>query len=196
MPAKKPISLHNGHATRGEKSARIAREEALAPENGLQMRVPSRLFGHEVAAECWRRAMKAYSQVEATVVTQMDMDLLVDYCILTEQVTELDELRKASFASWKKLNDGWAQVEKEVFGKDLLQAVIALNNAFTDVVKLDGRVDRKRALLLQWRQSLYLTPRARAGVAPAKKEKEEAPDPMDQLLGKVTEFVNRSDDAQ
>ena len=156
--------------------------------------MPARLFGHDVAAECWRRAMRAYGQVEATVVTQMDMDLLVDYCILTEQVTELDELRKASLAQWKRLNDNWAQVEKEVFGKELLQAVIALEHAFTDVVKLDGRVDRKRALLLQWRQSLYLTPRARAGVAPAGKEKEEPLDPMEQLLGNVTEFVNSGKD--
>lgn len=190
MPAKKPISLHNGHATRGEKEARVAREEALSPDGDLPMRVPSRLFGHEVAAECWRRVMRAYSQVEATVVTQMDMDLLVDYCILTEQVAELDELRKASFASWKKLDDGWAKVEEELHGKELLQAVIAMQQAFNDVVKLDGRVDRKRSLLLQLRQSLYLTPRARAGVAPAKKEEAAPLDPMEQLLGQVTEFVN------
>jgi hypothetical protein len=42
------------------------------------------------------------------------------------------------------------------------------------VVKVDGRVDRKRALLLQLRQSLYLTPRSRAGVMPKSKSEEKA----------------------
>jgi len=64
------------------------------------------------------------------------------------------------------------------------------------VVKLDGRVDRKRSLLLQWRQSLYLTPRARAGAAPAKKEKEEAPDPLEMLLNDVSDFVNGAGDGK
>jgi hypothetical protein len=37
---------------------------------------------------------------------------------------------------------------------------------------------------------LYLTPRARAGVAPAAAQAEEPPDEMEQLLGEVVTFVN------
>jgi hypothetical protein len=61
------------------------------------------------------------------------------------------------------------------------------------VVKIDSRVDRKRALLLQQRQALYLTPRARAGAIPVQKQAEEPADDMDQLLSEVTRFVNRDE---
>jgi hypothetical protein len=58
------------------------------------------------------------------------------------------------------------------------------------LIKLDARVDRKRAHLHKLRESLYLTPRARAGVAPAAAQAEEPPDEMEQLLGEVVQFVN------
>jgi hypothetical protein len=44
--------------------------------------------------------------------------------------------------------------------------------------------------MLNWRQSLYLTPRARAATAPTKKEKEAPPDELETLLDDVSDFVN------
>lgn len=126
--------------------------------------------------------MRTYNEIESAVVTRMDTDLLIDYCILSEQVAELDDLRRASFDVWKSLNDKWPEVEKSLRGAEIIAAVAQLQSAFTDVVKLDGRVDRKRALLLQLRQSLYLTPRARAGVAPKPKDPEVPPDDLEKLL--------------
>jgi hypothetical protein len=68
-----------------------------------------------------------------------------------------------------------------------------IQNMLAEIVKLDARVDRKRALLHQWRQSLYLTPRARAGVPAQVKEEEEAPDELELLLRDVSESLNSED---
>ena len=196
MPARKPAGLRNRAETKAAKAARIANEAALEPERGLSVQAPARLRDHPVAQATWRRMMRTYGELQATVVTRMDMDLLVDYCIITEQVTELDELRKASFAAWKKLDGKWSTIEADLSGKDLLTAIAQLQSAFTDVIKLDGRVDRKRALLLQLRQSLYLTPRARSAAVPAKKQKPEEPDDLEKLLDDVDSFVNGKQDGK
>ena len=190
MPAKKPTDLIQRHETASERQARVSRDDAMAPKRALPVSAPAQLKGHPVASAVWRRMMRVYGELEAQVVTLLDQDMLIDYCILSEQVTELDDLRRESYATWKKLNDRWPEVESELFGKELLSAVVELRMAFKDVVALDGRVDRKRALLLQLRQSLYLTPRARAGAIPAQKAPEETPDALEDLLNDVSDFVN------
>jgi hypothetical protein len=149
------------------------------------------------------------------VVTRLDMDLVCDYCLLMEQAGEVDRMRKVMYKLWLELGEAHeklkqrarkanekadsekdqeaastARAEAERLEEKAILTASKVIDAFEAVVKLDGRVDRKRALLLQWRQSLYLTPRSRAGVAPSKKEKEEEPDLMEQLLGKVTDYVN------
>lgn len=190
----------------------------MAPAHELPMQAPARLKGHAVAAEAWRRLMRGWSEIEAQVVTRLDMDLLVDYCILMEQVSELDRMRKVTYGLWlemgaaheklkrliaeteteaKKAREsdpekaGQAAAKIEHLEEQAILAAAKVVDAFEAVVKLDSRGDRKRALLLQWRQSLYLTPRARAGAAPSKKEKEpETVDPLEQLLNNVTDYVN------
>ena len=196
MPARKPAGLITRAETKAKKAARIAHESALKPRRDLSANAPARLAGHEVAAATWRRMMRVYNELEAQVVTMMDQDLLIDYCILTEQVGELDELRASSFAAWKHINNSWPTIEGTLFGKDLIDAIAKLQDAFTDVVKLDGRVDRKRALLLQLRQSLYMTPRARAGAAPKEKEVVAPPDEMEKLLNNAGIFVAGQDEGK
>ncbi|PKN85586.1 MAG: hypothetical protein CVU46_10475 [Chloroflexi bacterium HGW-Chloroflexi-8] len=189
MPARKPKSLIKRHETAAEIQARIERESSVRPEKSLPINAPSRLRGHNVAKQTWRRLMKVFTEIEGEIVTRLDMDLLVDYCILAEQTEEIDSMRKMAFASWQLM----AKVQEELtkLGKVDEAVLVASKSieAVDAIIKLDGRVDRKRALMLQHRQSLYLTPRARAGVAPTKKEKEEI-DPIDAFLNEVTDYVN------
>jgi hypothetical protein len=147
--------------------------------------------------------MRLYNELDAEIVTRLDGDLLVDYCIMMEQVTQIDHMRQAAYDLWLELGANHHKAkeaaraeitgtpkakEKEDLAEQLAMKVL---NAFDTVVKLDARGERKRAILKQYRESLYLTPRARAGAAPAKKETEEKPlDPMEQLLGSVTNYVN------
>jgi phage terminase small subunit len=190
MPARKPSSLQTRHSTKAEKNARATNEGALTPERSLPQDAPSRLEGHSVAEATWRRLMRTYNELEGTLVTRLDMDLLLDYCILIEQVIELDTMRKSAYETWLGLADKHRELAKDKQYDAALEIALKVVGAFDAVIKLDGRVDRKRALLLQMRQSLYLTPRARAGVAPAGKPPEEPEDPLEKLLDDVTTTLN------
>jgi len=120
------------------------------------------------------------------VVTRLDADLLVDYCMLIEQIAELDKMRRSTYTMWERVSGDMDAASIEV----ALQATALADDLLESLVKIDARADRKRALATQMRQSLYLTPRARAGVAPKQKEKEEQPDELDAILNDVTTFVN------
>jgi phage terminase small subunit len=203
MPARKPAGLRNRAETKAAKEARIANEAALEPERGLSVQAPARLKGHLVAQAAWRRLMRMYGELQATVVTRMDQDLLVDYCMLVEQLQEMDDLRKSSVDIWQMFDN---QRKTLAEAGEIAEAVLMAAkeaDTFEMIVKLDSRADRKRSLLLQLRQSLYLTPRARAAAVPAKKEKPEEPDELDELLNNseelrkdVTDYVNGKRDGK
>jgi len=190
MPARKPAGLRNRAETKAETAARIANEAALEPERGLSLQAPTRLKDHPVAQAAWRRLMRMYGELQATVVTRMDMDLLVDYCILMEQVGELDELRKSAMDTWRAMQSAWPEIMASGDAKKIFEISVLLQATYSDMIKLDGRVDRKRAFLLQLRQSLYLTPRARAAAVPEKKQKPEEPDELEKLLDDVENTLN------
>lgn len=186
MPARKPLGLHNSAATKAARQARAEQESAVDPGGALPMNAPARLHGHPVASAAWRRLMRLYGELEAQVVTRLDADLLVDYCMLIEQIAELDKMRRSTYAMWERVSGGMDDGNLEA----ALQATALADDLLESLVKIDARADRKRALATQMRQSLYLTPRARAGVAPKQKEKEEQPDELDAILNDVTTFVN------
>jgi phage terminase small subunit len=190
MPARKPKSLITRHETNAEKAARAAHEAQFRSGKGLPMDAPARLAGHAVAEAAWRRLMREYGSVEGEIVTRMDLDILVDYCILLEQVTELDALRRDAYLIWQILNKSWTQTQEELEAKERFAYVDKLDQSLDNLVKLDTRADRKRSLLLQLRQSLYLTPRARAGVAPKQLEPEEPQDDMEALLNDIENELN------
>jgi hypothetical protein len=225
MPARKPAGLITRAETKAKKAARVGGEAALKPRRSLPLSPPARLKGHEVAETTWRRMMRMYRGLEAEVVTGMDLDLLVDYCILTEQVVEMDHLRKRAADVYaeldrklgeigarraelrKELTMLKAETEQEVqiealharidkLDDQYLDVMLKMASAFEGIVKLDGRVDRKRDLVFKFRQSLYLTPRARAGAAPAQKEELPPPDDMEQLLDDINNTLNGKQDGQ
>jgi phage terminase small subunit len=191
MPARKPAGLINRAETKAKRAARVDGEQSLTPEKSLPMRPPARLLGHETAVATWRRTLRTYGEIEAQVVTRLDSDLLVDYCILMEQVHELDEIRQTAYKVWKTIKASWARIATTGDADEIGKKAQELAAALSEIVKLDGRGDRKRALLLQLRQSLYLTPRARAGAAPKKKEEEQPLDDMDMLLSGINDELNK-----
>ncbi len=153
------------------------------------MDAPARLDGRETAAATWRRLMREFAGIEGEIVTRLDMDLLIDYCLLMDQLVELDQMRKSAKEIWEQLDEAR---KKSLTDGDLVGALsiaTKVNYAFDNIVKLDSRADRKRALLFQMKQSLYLTPRARAGVAPARKEEPVPPDDLEMLLNEANEAI-------
>lgn len=201
MPARKPAGLNRSHDTAENKAKRANNEAALTPQRGLPTVAPKRLKDHQVASSAWRQAMRMYNELEAEIVTRLDLDQLVDYCLLTEQVQEMDRMRKVVYGIWLELGQRHADVKAESEHTEDPDAAEAMEeqaillaskvvDAFEAVIKLDSRVDRKRDLLKRWRESLYLTPRSRAATAPSKKERETPTDDLENLLNDVSQFVN------
>lgn len=190
MPARKPKGLITRAETKADKQARVDREDSLRPARGLPTTPPKRLESQKGAGAVWRRLMRMYGEIEAEIATRLDQDLLVDYCVLMAQTVELDQMRKASFEMLATMQVAFDEMRDEMEPKERFKAGLALQSMLADIVKLDARVDRKRALLHQWRQSLYLTPRARAGVAPKPKEEEEPLDELEMILKEAEEAMH------
>lgn len=189
MPAVKPIALHTRHSTKAEKIGRESGENALRPQRELPME-PAILKGHPVAKKTYAALLREFDSIEGELVTRLDFALLVDYCILVEQTNELDAMRQMAFVIWQNLAKEYTASLKMGATDVVISLSSKMTDAYESIIKLDGRVDRKRALLLQHRQSLYLTPRARAGAAPNQKAPEEPKDPLEQLLDEVNDYVN------
>lgn len=197
MPARKPQSLITRHETAAERKAREESEARLRPARQLPTSAPAAIKEMKVAAEAWRRIMREYRSIEGEIVTRLDLDLLLDYCVLAEQVAELDDMRSNARELYKFLvktnkkhrEDG--EVVEAVMMSEKIQSMM------DHIIKLDSRVDRKRDLMFKMRQHLYLTPRSRAGVAPKTKEPENKnSDPWEDFFGEVTDFVNDGQNEQ
>jgi phage terminase small subunit len=196
MPARKPKSLIVRHETAAERKKREESEARMRPNRQLPISAPAQIKNMKVASEVWRRIMREYRSLEGEIVTRLDLDLLLDYCVLAEQVNELDGMRATSREIYKNLSKLYSQFMKNGQETDAVMMASKVTGAFDAVVKLDGRVDRKRDLMFKMRQHLYLTPRSRAGVAPPQKEREKEVDPMEAFLNEVTEYVNDGQNEQ
>jgi hypothetical protein len=184
MPAKKPASLIVRAETKAMRKKRADGEAALQPREPLRLKPPARLTGHPVASALWRRMIAMYNGLGAEIVTRLDQDMLVDYCLLEEQSGEMDRLRAAAMKNYAKAQKTLDRKfkDEDVDLKLFIKLSDSVNWSLSEIVKLDARVDRKRALLHDLRQSLYLTPRSRAGVAPPEKPPEKPKTEMSKLI--------------
>ena len=173
MPASKPQSLTTRHVTKSERADRAAAESALAPVTSLPSQPPQPLKGHAAASKVWKRIVALYFEIDGRIVTAFDEDLLVKYCLLEEECADMEKLRGTVLKAYTTLTKQLEKLrpkgdELKTFYKTLEQA----NALLARYQGLDARLDGKRKLLHALAQSLYLTPRSRAGVAPTPKEKE------------------------
>jgi hypothetical protein len=190
MPAKKPASLIKRHETAAERQTRAKNEAALRPGRGLPVSAPAVLKGHAVAVRTWRAALRMYSDLEGEIVTRLDFDQLVDYCMLVQHLSEIDHMREMAYQAWLELaKEHDRLLEVELVDEAVLMAIKVVG-AFDAITRLDTRAERKRALLKQYRESLYLTPRSRAGTAPDKKAPPEPTDEFEQLLDEASDTTS------
>lgn len=189
MPARKPAGLIERHETAAEVAERAQKEDALRPSRALPQD-PARLKAYPVARATWRAIMREYNDIEGVIVTRLDYDHLIDYCMLHQHLAEIDMMRNTAYRIWLELSKVHDELANQDKADDAVVMAIKVVDAYDAVRQLDTRSERKRALIKQWRESLYLTPRARAGTAPKEKEKEVPPDDMEQLLDEVETFMN------
>jgi len=175
MAAKKPLSLHSNPAKKGKAyvKEREAAENAFQTKKNLSIRPPAALKGRKIAESVWRRLVRALNELENSPVNRLDTDILTIYCILTEELSELDQMRQATWQAWLK---------KEGEGKGKTENKPGQDNLVEQMTKIDGRRDRKLGLLHQISQTMYLTPRSRAGVMPKAKQPFQEKDDLDKLL--------------
>ena len=159
--------LNPAKRRKSEIEERQAAELSLTPISELPER-PAELKGHAAALAVYQRLLSLYAELVAEVVTALDLDTLLDYCLTMEQIGQLDGLRNALFRSLTKARSDEKKMELE-------QRLLAL----------DARAERKRVLAQRLRESLYLTPRARAGATPPTKPAEPERDEMETLLAEV-----------
>lgn len=170
MPATKPKTLSRRHNTAAERKAKAAAESAVTPRTRLPAKPPAELTGHKTACAVWKRTVALYAEVDGTIATAFDRDLLVKYCLLEEESLELAALRKEikqEYAAQLKAARRFHPTSKEI--KDYVNMWNVVNALFQRFQGMDARLDGKRKLLHVLSMSLYLTPRARAGVAPPEK---------------------------
>lgn len=183
MPAKKSSSLNKRHDTKKDKQSRESAEAAMTPTTQLTGKPPPALTGHKHAAATWTRLLSLYDETQGTIITAFDADILIKYCLAEEELNELAGLRRVIFQTWnthlKWLNNLKPKGDQI---KDYLGALQQANALLQRFQGMDARMDGKRKLVFSLAQSLYLTPRSRAGVAPQEKPPETPPDPMDNLL--------------
>lgn len=190
MPARKPASLINRHETAAERRAREDRESSVRPARGLPVNAPAALKDHKVAQAAYRAAIRMYGELDGEIVTRLDLDHLVNFCLLLQHLSEINHMRKVAYDAWLVLAKEHERLVQEDETEKAVAMAIRVVGAFDAIAKLDTRFERKSALLKQYRESLYLTPRARAGAAPDKKEPPEEPDELEKLLDDVTTYVN------
>ena len=116
----------------------------------------------------------------------LDRGLLIDFCIACEQLAQIDGLRTIAMQNYNKAQQSLEKIlnsrKQEINAKLFMQLNNSVNWSMDQIIKLDARADAKRKMLLSMRQSLYLTPRARAGAAPSEKPVEKPKSAMAQLI--------------
>ncbi len=183
MPARKPSSLSTRNDTKADRTARASAESSLTPRTALTRTLPAILRGRTVAMATWKHAIKLYGEIDGTIATAFDYDLLVMYCTLAEEMHELQGMRKTIKKEWEaKLKEASKMKPNAETFKDYLHLWDIANALFARFQGFDARLDGKRKLIHTLEQSLYLTPRSRAGVAPPEKEPEPPKSEMGDLL--------------
>ena len=185
MPAPKPPSLIVRDETKKKKGQRAGAEEALTPTTQISKTAPAVLKDHAHAQATWRRLLGLYLEVKGTIVTSFDADLLVKYCLAEEELGELYSVRQQVKKLWDRHVKVLDKFDGDIESKDLkwYYNALAQANALLGKYKdFDARLDGKRKMIVTMAQSLYLTPRSRAGVAPPEKPNEEPDSPMEKAL--------------
>jgi hypothetical protein len=195
MPAAKPKTLITRAETKADQARRADAEAAMQPKTELTVAIPQVLRGrdHDVASRTWKRIVGLYGEVDGKIVTAFDQDLIVKYCLLEEECRELARMRKQIRLDWERLEKAANKmIPTSENIKDYVKLWETVNALFARFQGMDARLDGKRKLLHALAQSLYLTPRSRAGVAPPGKPPEEEPDEMESLLSEGDETIDEA----
>lgn len=179
MPARKPTGLNTRHDSLTEKEDREKKEAAMKPRTRLDIAAPARLSGHKTAIAQWKKTIGLYQETEAEIATAFDENLLIDYCLIVEELPRLEKLRDEMQEAWSA---ELKTVKRMKNGDEKIKQWGVVNALYQNFKGMDARVDGKRKLKHEAETKLYLTPRSRAGVAPPEKPKEPPKSGIESLI--------------
>lgn len=180
MSANKPPALIVKNETLADREARVAAAASVRPKIILRVAPPPSLRGHKEAWKVWKRLRELYDSIDATIATAFDEDLLVQYCLIYEEVfVELPSVRDdvKTFIEQTK-----TRIETIEDPQLVYKMTVELSRLYEKYKAYDARLDAKRKFMERLMGNLYLTPRARAGVAPPEKAPKGPVDDMEKLL--------------
>lgn len=127
--------------------------------------------------------MGLYAETKGEIITAFDESLLARYCLAQEELVEIYGLRKVVVRLWDQHAKWLGKLKpKNENLKDYFKALEQANALLQRFQGMDARLDNKRKMILAMEQSLYLTPRSRAGVAPEERENDSPKSEMDKAL--------------
>ena len=155
----------------------------MQPRTALTRKPPAALVGHKTAIATWKWAIGLYSEVEGRIATAFDENLLIRYCLAYEQYFHDQNLLKEITEDYRKMLKVVQKIKSnpENYG-NIAKLWTQVNAIGQRMQGMDGRLDNKSKMLHSMEQSLYLTPRARAGVEPPMKEPEQPKSEMEKVL--------------
>lgn len=160
----------------------------MAPRTRLDVATPPELKGQAIAAAEWKRIITLQDETKAAqdgspIITAFDKTALVRYCMIEQYIFDLQALKKETFDEFKALG---AQIKKirptaENFKERnvLMDQRVGTRAAYQSILSQIGVLGTKQHDLAK---SLYLTPRARAGVMPEGAGEQEEGDELDKML--------------
>jgi hypothetical protein len=189
MPARKPTALNSRNKTKDKLAAQREAEQAAHPSTLISCDPPDSLQDLPIASAIWTRVISLQNETQTAqngspIITAFDERLLEDYCRMIEEAQELSALRKDLQIALQALTKEAQKLKiKDNSYEYFLEIWTQVNKLTANFRGMDARVDTKRAHIKKAAESLYLTPRSRAGVAPAEKQPEKPKSEMDKLLG-------------
>lgn len=181
MPARKPSTLTDRHDTKADRAQRTASESAMTPRTELTRKPPASLTGHKIAIATWKRVVGLYAELEGKIATSFDEDLIVKYCLVEDECDWLSRIRSKIEKRYVSADTKLAKKKPDDL-EAYYKALGQVNALLARLQGFDARLDGKRKLGLAYSQSLYLTPRSRAGVEPPMKEPEAPQSEMEKVL--------------
>ncbi len=185
MPTKKPVALLNNHDTLENREKRNVAEDSITPTTPLPHDPPQKLKGHKTASVLWRKIVGLYDSIDGKIATAFDEETLINFVLLWEECDWLISIRSKvdkERVSVEKMMARKPEIKDDAKLKNYLNLLTQYSALLARLQGLDARLDGKRKLMHALAQSLYLTPRARAGVVPPQKENPPPADPMAAFL--------------
>lgn len=174
-------------------AARAQRKQAA--ESAFHSRVrlpkspPAQLDGLPAAQAAWRALLKVHSDLPADLLSGLDRDFLIGYCLAVQMRTNALELERivteryragqAELSDLRELVS--AVIDRCQAGKEELSELLKLENLVTDrrqaaqaeyseLIKARAELRQTVRLVSDLEKQIYATPKSRAGVVPLARE--------------------------